>query len=189
MKILTEGESVDLKPLVTSILPLHSMPNVEADREANGTSSNEHKSKGKSPGDHLQENVKSFNVSVSTNLGSGGERNYPWGCPVTHTREKFYTVCSDYAFLNQATSLCKTTSSVSSSSSQDKPALNNTLNYIDLQASGSDTIYNEDATLDSLSSDLGTLPLAWEIDTSEFNTMTTKIKTKPGEVHKIQYSC
>ncbi|XP_073520328.1 basic immunoglobulin-like variable motif-containing protein [Phyllobates terribilis] len=160
------------------------MPNVEADREANGTSSNEHKSKEKSPGDHSQDNVKSFNVGDSGNLGSGGERNYPWGCPVTHTREKFYTVCSDYAFLNQATSLCKTPSSVSSSSSQDKPALNNTLNYIDHQACESDRIYNEGTNLDSLSSNLGTLPLAWEIDTSDFNTMTTKIKTKPGLVNK-----
>ncbi|XP_073425583.1 basic immunoglobulin-like variable motif-containing protein isoform X1 [Dendrobates tinctorius] len=160
------------------------MPNVEADREANGTSSNEHKSKEKSPGDNSQDNVKSFHVGDSGNLGSGGERNYPWGCPVTHTREKFYTVCSDYAFLNQATSLYKSPSSVGSSSSQDKPALNNTLNYFDRQASEPDRIYNEDTNLDSLSTNLGTLPLAWEIDTSDFNTMTTKIKTKPALVNK-----
>ncbi|CAJ0948910.1 unnamed protein product [Ranitomeya imitator] len=124
-KIISEGISIDLKPVLTSILPFHSMPNVEADREAN-----------------------------------------------------------DYAFLNQATSLCKTPSSVGSSSSQDKPALNNTLNYLDRQANEPDRDYNEDTNLDSLSTNLGNLPLAWEIDTSDFNTMTTKIKTKPGLVNK-----
>uniref|UniRef100_A0A3B4AKN2 Basic immunoglobulin-like variable motif-containing protein n=1 Tax=Periophthalmus magnuspinnatus TaxID=409849 RepID=A0A3B4AKN2_9GOBI len=32
---------------------------------------------------------------------SSAELHLPWTCPVTHSREKFYTVCSDYAFLNQ----------------------------------------------------------------------------------------
>ncbi|XP_063809281.1 basic immunoglobulin-like variable motif-containing protein [Pseudophryne corroboree] len=163
------------------------MPNVEADRESNGSGSDDHKSRGRSPRDNVQENVKSFNVgdSSSGHLESGGDRHYPWGCLVTHTREKFYTICSDYAFLNQATSLYKAPGTVSSLSSQEKPSLNNALNYIDLQSSsGSDIIYNEDASLDSLSNDLQTLPLAWEIDTSDFNTMTTKMKTKSGVVNK-----
>ncbi|KAM5181144.1 basic immunoglobulin-like variable motif-containing protein isoform 1-T3 [Mantella aurantiaca] len=157
------------------------MPNVEADREANGSGSNEQKSTEKSEKDNLQHNVKTFNVG---NLGHASDRHYPWGCPVTHTREKFYTICSDYAFLNQATSQCKTSSSASSASSQEKPSLNNSLNYIDLPAS-SDSIYNEDTSLDSLSSDVGTYPLAWEIDTSDFNTMTTKLKPKTGVVKQI----
>lgn len=155
------------------------MPNVEADREANGSGSNEQKSTEKSEKDNLHDNVKTYNVG---NIGPASDRHYPWGCPVTHTREKFYTICSDYAFLNQATSLCKTSSSASSASSQEKPSVNNSLNFIDLPATASDSIYNEDTSLDSLSSDVGTYPLAWEIDTSDFNTMTTKLKPKTGVV-------
>ncbi|XP_068124107.1 basic immunoglobulin-like variable motif-containing protein [Hyperolius riggenbachi] len=162
------------------------MPNVEADREANGSDSNQQRSIERSLRDSLQENVKAYNVgsSDSATLGSANDHHYPWGCPVTHTREKFYTICSDYAFLNQATSLCKTSTSTSSASSQEKPSLNNPLNYIGLQANASDSIYNEDTSLDSLSSDVGTYPLAWEIDTSDFNTMTTKLKPKSGVVSK-----
>ncbi|XP_063316081.1 basic immunoglobulin-like variable motif-containing protein [Pelobates fuscus] len=162
------------------------MPNVEADRGANGPENIEHKSKRKSPKGNSHDVVESFDLPDAPvgNLGPGTDRHYPWGCPVTHTREKFYTICSDYAFLNQAASLCKPTSSVTSSSSQDKSTLHNTLNYIDLQASGSDSIYNEDSSLDSLSSEIGTIPLAWEIDTSDFNTMTSKLKSRPGVVNK-----
>ncbi|KAI3369052.1 hypothetical protein L3Q82_026020, partial [Scortum barcoo] len=36
---------------------------------------------------------------------SSAELHLPWTCPVTHSREKFYTVCSDYALLNQAASV------------------------------------------------------------------------------------
>lgn len=150
------------------------MPNVEAVREANGSGRNEETSTEKSEKDNRQTNVKTYNVG---SLGHANDR-HPWGCPVTHTREKFYTICSDYAFLNQATSLCKTSSSASSASSHEKPSFTNPLNYIDLPASASDGIYNEDTSLDSLSSDVGTYPLAWEIDTSDFNTMTTNLKPK-----------
>ncbi|KAM4795549.1 DNA excision repair protein ERCC-5 homolog [Rhinophrynus dorsalis] len=157
------------------------MPNVEADRVANG-SEKEHRSNKKSPRENFHDTVKSFSTgdASTANIGTSGDGHYPWGRPGTHTREKFYTICSDYAFLNQATSVYKATSSVCGSSSQEKSVLNNALNYIDLQASASDSIYNEDTSLDSLSSDLGTLPLAWEIDTSEFSTMTSKLKSKPG---------
>ncbi|XP_053311283.1 basic immunoglobulin-like variable motif-containing protein [Spea bombifrons] len=162
------------------------MPNVEADREANGPEANENNSENKSTKSSLHDAEESFSVGGGPveNVGAGGDRHYPWGCPVTHTREKFYTICSDYAFLNQATSLFKTPSSVIGSSSQDNPVLNNPLNYIDLQASGSETLYDEDASLDSLSSEIGTIPLAWEIDTSDFNTMASKLKGKPGVANK-----
>lgn len=163
--------------MVNSRLPFHSMPNVEAVREANGSGRNEETSTEKSEKDNRQTNVKTYNVG---SLGHANDR-HPWGCPVTHTREKFYTICSDYAFLNQATSLCKTSSSASSASSHEKPSFTNPLNYIDLPASASDGIYNEDTSLDSLSSDVGTYPLAWEIDTSDFNTMTTNLKPKTGK--------
>ncbi|KAL6107642.1 bivm [Pungitius sinensis] len=33
---------------------------------------------------------------------SSAELHLPWTCPVTHSRETFYTVCSDYALLNRA---------------------------------------------------------------------------------------
>ncbi|KAM4702027.1 basic immunoglobulin-like variable motif-containing protein, partial [Discoglossus pictus] len=162
------------------------MPNIDVDRGAPGPEIIEHKSKRKPQKDNLQDAVKCYSVgnASSGNIESSGDGRYPWGCPVTHTREKFYTICSDYAFLNQATSICKTPSSAGSSSLQEKSAINNSLTYIEFQGSASDNLYNEDTSLDSLSSDLGTIPLAWEIDTSDFNTMTSNLKSKPGVPNK-----
>ncbi|KAG8452084.1 hypothetical protein GDO86_004031 [Hymenochirus boettgeri] len=155
------------------------MPNIEADRVADVSENNDHKSKSQSSKNNLHETLKSYALrdAATANIRPSAEKHYPWGCPVTHTKEKFYTICADYAFLNQATSLCKTPSSVSSSSSQDKSVLSSTLNYIDLHTSESDSIYSEDANLESLSTDL---PLAWEIDTSDFSTMTSKLKSRSG---------
>ncbi|KAE8625846.1 hypothetical protein XENTR_v10006413 [Xenopus tropicalis] len=158
------------------------MPNIEADRVTSIPENNDRKPKSQPLRNNLHDTVKSYSIrdAATANIGPPAERHYPWGCPVTHTKEKFYTICADYAFLNQATSLCKSSSSVCSSSSEDKSALSNTINYIDLQTSESDSACNEDASLDSLSGSLGTRPLAWEIDTSDFSTMTTRLKSRSG---------
>ncbi|XP_034005625.1 basic immunoglobulin-like variable motif-containing protein [Trematomus bernacchii] len=51
----------------------------------------------------------------------------PWTCPVTHSREKFYTVCSDYALLNQAPSVYRPAdiSNVSISNTSNNPNTSN----------------------------------------------------------------
>lgn len=118
-------------------------------------------------------------------LGSSGDRHYPWGCPVTHTREKFYTICSDYAFLNHVPSIRKSPSATVSACLQDNPALtvgNNSPGFIGIRTEPSDIGYNEDTNLESLSRRLGKLPLAWEIDKSEFNETTPDLKNRAGTV-------
>lgn len=120
-------------------------------------------------------------------LGSSGDRHYPWGCPVTHTREKFYTICSDYAFLNHVPSIRKSPSATVSACLQDNPALtvgNNSPGFIGIRTEPSDIGYNEDTNLESLSRRLGKLPLAWEIDKSEFNETTPDLKNRAGNMKK-----
>ncbi|XP_033935031.1 basic immunoglobulin-like variable motif-containing protein, partial [Pseudochaenichthys georgianus] len=111
-----------------------------------------------------------------------------WTCPVTHSREKFYTVCSDYALLNQApsvyrpvdisnTSISNTSntsniSNVSTSNLQDgKPKPEEQFSAGPSDAAGSD---GDGDMVEVLSKPI----LAWEIDTTDFNAvLTRKIRT------------
>ncbi|MBZ3887802.1 Basic immunoglobulin-like variable motif-containing protein [Sciurus carolinensis] len=80
------------------------MPNVAETERSNDSGNGGHKSERKSPEENLQDVVKSFCTSASeAPLGPKGDGHYPWSCPVTHTRGKINAICSDYAFLNQAT--------------------------------------------------------------------------------------
>ncbi|XP_042638631.1 DNA excision repair protein ERCC-5 [Orycteropus afer afer] len=163
------------------------MPNVETER-SNDSENGQHKPERKSPEENLQDAVKSFCTSGSgAPLGPKGDGHYPWSCPVTHTREKIYAICSDYAFLNQATSVYKTPNPAHSSCLHDSTSLsvgNNSSRYISIPTSASEIIYNEENSLENLSSSLGKLPLAWEIDKSEFDEVTTNLKHKSGSVKK-----
>lgn len=161
------------------------MPNIADSQLESGSGENEH-----GPGRKVSEVnhhgiVKPFcaaGASVAS-LGSSGDRHYPWGCPVTHTREKFYTICSDYAFLNQVPSIRNSPSATVSACLQDNPALtvgNNSPGFIGIRTDTPDIVYNEDTNLESLSSSLGKLPLAWEIDKSEFNGTTPDLKNRAG---------
>ncbi|KAK5907707.1 hypothetical protein CesoFtcFv8_005526 [Champsocephalus esox] len=79
-----------------------------------------------------------------------------WTCPVTHSREKFYTVCSDYALLNQAPS-----------DGKPKPEE-------EFSAGPSDAAGSDGDMVEVLSKPI----LAWEIDTTDFNAvLTRKIRT------------
>lgn len=166
-------------------LHTHSMPNVADSPFESGSGENEH-----GPGKQTLEvnhhgTVKPFCASGASvaSLGSSGDRLYPWGCPVTHTREKFYTICSDYAFLNQATSIRKSPSATVSACLQDNAALNAGINsptFIGIRTDASDIVFNEDTNLEGLSSNLGKLPLAWEIDKSEFNEAAPDLKNRAG---------
>ncbi|KAM8786342.1 basic immunoglobulin-like variable motif-containing protein isoform 3-T5 [Rhynchonycteris naso] len=162
------------------------MPNIAEAERANDSGNGGHKSEGKSE-ENLQGAVQSFCTRGSgAPLGPKGDGHYLWSCPVTHTREKIYAICSDYAFLNQATSIYKTTNLSRSSCLPDKTSLSagNNSRYIGISSSASEIIYNEENSLENLSNSLGKLPLAWEIDKSEFDGVTTNLKHKSGNVKK-----
>ncbi|XP_043391228.1 basic immunoglobulin-like variable motif-containing protein isoform X5 [Chelonia mydas] len=165
------------------------MPNVAEGERENGSGHKENRPEKKSPEATLHDDVKPYCTSDASaaSLGPTGDGHYPWGCPVTHTREKIYTICSDYAFLNQVTSVHKSPSATVSACLPDSAALNvgnNTPNFIDIQSGASEIIYHEDTNLENLSSSLGKLPLAWEIDKSEFNGVTSNLKNRAGNMKK-----
>ncbi|KAM6382859.1 basic immunoglobulin-like variable motif-containing protein isoform 4-T9 [Alca torda] len=168
------------------------MPNISEDEKENGSGNNgntENKPGKESPEASLHNPVKPYCMSDAStaSLVSRGDGHYPWGCPVTHTREKFYTICSDYAFLNRVTSICKSPSASVSACLSGSAALNvgnTTPSLLSIQTGASEIIYSEDTNLESLPGDLGKLPLAWEIDKSEFNGMTTNLKNKAGNMKK-----
>lgn len=169
------------------------MPTISEDEKENGSGNNgntENKPGKASPEASLHDPLKPYCTSDAStaSLVSRGDGHYPWGCPVTHTREKFYTICSDYAFLNRVPSICKSPSASVSACLSGSAALNagnNTPGLLGIQTGASEIIYREDAELESLPGGLGKLPLAWEIDKSEFNGVTTNLKNKAGEVVKI----
>lgn len=169
------------------------MPNVAEAERTNDSGNGECKSERRSPEENLQGAVQSFCTRASGEpLGPKGDGHYPWSCPVTHTREKIYAICSDYAFLNQATSIYKTPNPARSSclpNSTSISAGNNSSRYIGIPTSTSEIIYNEENSLENLSNSLGKLPLAWEIDKSEFDGVTTNLKHKSGEEGAMMFSC
>lgn len=169
------------------------MPTISEDEKENGSGNNgntENRPGKESPEASLHEPVKPYCMSDAStaSLVSREDGHYPWGCPVTHTREKFYTICSDYAFLNRVTSICKSPSASVSACLSSSAALNvgnNTPKLLSVQTGASEIIYSEDANLEGLPSNLGKLPLAWEIDKSEFNGVSSNLKNKAGEVMKL----
>ncbi|XP_010726919.1 basic immunoglobulin-like variable motif-containing protein [Meleagris gallopavo] len=168
------------------------MPHISEDEKENGSGNNGNTEKkpGKESSEaSLHDPIKSYCISDAStvSLVSRGGGHYPWGCPVTHTREKFYTICSDYAFLNRVTSICKSPSASVSACLSSSAALNvgnNTPSLLGIQTGASEIIYSEDANLETLSGSLGKLPLAWEIDKSEFNSVTANHKNKAGNMKK-----
>ncbi|XP_063746872.1 basic immunoglobulin-like variable motif-containing protein isoform X1 [Eleginops maclovinus] len=99
---------------------------------------------------------------------SSAELHLPWTCPVTHSREKFYTVCSDYALLNQAPSVYRPPNITNMQDVKPKPAE-------EFSAGPSDPVGSDgDGDMVELSKPI----LAWEIDTTDFNAvLTRKIRT------------
>ncbi|XP_015486473.1 basic immunoglobulin-like variable motif-containing protein isoform X1 [Parus major] len=168
------------------------MPTISEDEKENGSGNNgntENTPGKESPEASLHDPVKPYCMSDAStaSLVSREDGHYPWGCPVTHTREKFYTICSDYAFLNRVTSICKSPSASVSACLSSSAALNvgnNTPNLLSVQTGASEIIYREDANLESLPGNLGKLPLAWEIDKSEFNGVNSNLKSKAGNMKK-----
>lgn len=113
---------------------------------------------------------------------SSAELHLPWTFPVTHSREKFYTVCSDYALLNQAASVyCPpSTARTTAQSKQDAGPLPVRAKPSADQGGGAHVGSDGDFDMEDVSSK----PiLAWEIDTADFNSVfSRKIRTSSSHV-------
>ncbi|XP_074490605.1 basic immunoglobulin-like variable motif-containing protein [Sebastes fasciatus] len=110
---------------------------------------------------------------------SSAELHLPWTCPVTHSREKFYTVCSDYALLNQAATVyCPPhgTRDAVQNQQDDGISLVKPKPSADFSAGRSGGAHvGSDGDCDMVEVSSLTKPmLAWEIDTTDFNAMLTR---------------
>lgn len=120
---------------------------------------------------------------------SSVELQLPWTCPVTHSREKFYTVCSDYALLNQAPSIQRPSGTPREAppTKQDGDApfvKSNTTDFSQSQPLGADVDSDEDYDMEEVLSSNAQQPiLAWEIDTTDFKAVLTR-KTRTSNVKK-----
>lgn len=109
---------------------------------------------------------------------SSAELHLPWTCPVTHSREKFYTVCSDHALLNQAASVYRPANKMDDTGLLVKPKPSAD---VGTASSGGALMGSEvDCDMMEVSSGNRKPVLAWEIDTTDFNAVLTR-KTKAGK--------
>lgn len=117
---------------------------------------------------------------------SSAELHLPWTCPGTHSREKFYTVCSDHALLNQAASVHRppnTARDVLLSKMDGAQLLLKAKPSADVGAapSGGAPMGSEvECDMMEVSSGNRKPILAWEIDTTDFNAVLTR-KTRAGK--------
>lgn len=112
------------------------------------------------------------------------ELHLPWTCPVTHSREKFYTVCSDYALLNQAASVYRPPNA-SREGVLGQPAADLSAG----QAGGAHVGSAGDCDMVEMSSGYAKPVLAWEIDTTDFNAvLTRKTRTSKKRVGSLFYT-
>uniref|UniRef100_A0A671R4M7 Basic immunoglobulin-like variable motif-containing protein n=1 Tax=Sinocyclocheilus anshuiensis TaxID=1608454 RepID=A0A671R4M7_9TELE len=114
---------------------------------------------------------------------SSAELQLPWTCPVTHSREKFYTVCSDYALLNRARPII---------TSEDVPPTNpdttslvktNTATPSQSHSGGISMSLDGNCDMEVVSSSNKPV-LAWEIDTSDFDVVLTR-KARTSNLKKF----
>nr|XP_054605649.1 basic immunoglobulin-like variable motif-containing protein isoform X1 [Nothobranchius furzeri] len=109
---------------------------------------------------------------------SSAELHLQWTCPVTHSREKFYTVCSDYALLNQAASVfCppKAARNAAPTKQEEGTPLGKSKQPPDFSVSPGGGVGSDgDCDMEEVSSGFTKPLLAWEIDTAEFNAVFTR---------------
>lgn len=120
---------------------------------------------------------------------SSAELQLPWTCPVTHSREKFYTVCSDYALLNQAAAVyCPPGSTrdgpINKQDGESTFVKSNTVNLSQGQVGGtsSNVPIDGDCEMEVVSSGNTKPVLAWEIDTTDFDAVLTR-KSRTSKRH------
>ncbi|KAM9832690.1 basic immunoglobulin-like variable motif-containing protein [Neosynchiropus ocellatus] len=116
--------------------------------------------------------ISSFSRDASrVRRASSAELHLPWTCPVTHSREKFYTVCSDYALLNQAASVDRPPNMVAKKQHDDSlppPGVPGPSGDFDVEEENQSNCKPI---------------LAWEIDTTDFNAVYTR-KVRTSNVKK-----
>ncbi|KAJ8247018.1 hypothetical protein GJAV_G00257830 [Gymnothorax javanicus] len=115
--------------------------------------------------------------SLRPRRASSAEVRVPWTCPVTHSREKFYTVCSDYALLNHAAAVYHP----SPAATRDPPP--NTQDSDSTSVSSSNVVLDGDCEPMEVSSCHIKPVLAWEIDTTDFDAVLTR-KTRTSNLKK-----
>ncbi|XP_026120172.1 basic immunoglobulin-like variable motif-containing protein isoform X1 [Carassius auratus] len=107
---------------------------------------------------------------------SSAELQLPWTCPVTHSREKFYTVCSDYALLNRARPI---------NTSEDTPLSNpDTTSLVKTSATTPSQSHSGGNCDMEVVSSSNKPVLAWEIDTSDFDAVLTR-KARTSNLKKF----
>lgn len=157
------------------------MPNTVESEGANGSARTDQEAPSRAPG-REDERERSFLSPLTSDAlrvrrASSAELQLPWTCPVTHSREKFYTVCSDYALLNRARPVI---------TSEDAPPTNpdtgvslvktNTATPSQCHSGGISVSLDGNCDMEVVSSSNKPV-LAWEIDTSDFDVVLTR-KTK-----------
>ncbi|MBN3299627.1 BIVM protein, partial [Amia calva] len=152
------------------------MPNTAESQGANNADNSNQVATKKPPNqDGAQSLSNSFSKgAVGAPRASSGDGQCPWTCPVTHSREKFYTVCSDYALQ-------------SSASGQDREPTfgqSSTNNYSEGQGSSANLPYEVDSDVEPMSTSEIKPMLAWEIDTTDFDTVLTRMKSRTSNLKK-----
>uniref|UniRef100_UPI00398F173A DNA excision repair protein ERCC-5 n=1 Tax=Pristiophorus japonicus TaxID=55135 RepID=UPI00398F173A len=134
-------------------------------------------------------NLFSCYGTPSFSLSSRATGHGPWMFPVVRAREVFYNVCSDYGLLNKATIIASTPCTSSDpapvqdgTSSVDCPAHNS--NYVDIQVDPPDVTHRGNTEMGAMPVNHAKQLLAWEIDTSDFNIITSKLKSRTGSLKK-----
>lgn len=121
--------------------------------------------------------------TLRTRRASSAELQLPWTCPVTHSREKFYTVCSDYALLNQARPVLTPRDVPQSCHDSSTPlSQSNTITFSQGQAGGIHTPSGDACHIEETLSSNSKPILAWEIDTTDFDAVLTR-KTRTGKIY------
>ncbi|XP_058885480.1 DNA excision repair protein ERCC-5 homolog isoform X2 [Acipenser ruthenus] len=128
-------------------------------------------------GEHGLVNSLSRGASAAPG-GSSSEGQRPRTCPVTHSREQFYTVCSDYALVNQAACLYH-------SSEHSAPAASLVQSLAEGQDHSSSSMTCEgDSAMEAVSASHTKPVLAWEIDTTDFDAVLIRMKSWTGNLKK-----
>ncbi|XP_028655877.1 basic immunoglobulin-like variable motif-containing protein [Erpetoichthys calabaricus] len=164
------------------------MPNTAETQGANNTDSGNQTTDTKNPSrdvEHSLLNSVSNDASAVRRRGSN-DQQHPWTCPVTHSREKFYTVCSDYALLNQAASIYKSpcTSAENPGRTHDRAS-----SFVEVPVSNcnegiSSVTCKAETDLEDMSVRHVKPMLAWEIDTTDFDAVLTRMKSRTGSAKK-----
>lgn len=158
------------------------MPNTSEGAQISGATVQKQQQQQQRPADGKDERGPMSSLArdaVRVRRASSAELHLPWTCPVTHSREKFYTVCSDYALLNQAPSVYRPPHrELGAKKADEGPTLVKPKPAGDpCQASVATVVTDADCDMVEVP---GKPIMAWEIDTTDFNAVFTR-KTRTSK--------